>query len=258
MYIDTHCHLDSEKYKDNLDEMIANSLDLGVEKIIIPGADINDLDYAIEISQKYDGVYFASGIHPTEIHHLDSNAKLKIKDAVSNPKCVAIGEIGLDYHYFDSIDCNDMKLAQENAFRFQIELAISSDLPIIIHTRDSNDDVIRILKDYDKDIKALVFHCFGGDKRLVDSLICPTYYGIGGVVSFKNAQILRDALKEIPLESLVLETDAPYLAPVPHRGKTNTPEYIPIIASHLAQTLDMDIDIIATSTTNSAKLLFSI
>lgn len=256
MYIDTHCHLDSQKYKENLDEVIANSLELGVEKIIIPGADINDLDYAISISQKYDSVYFASGIHPTEIQNLDSNAKAKIKDAITNPKCVAIGEIGLDYHYFDTDDCSELKLAQERAFRFQIELALSNNLPIIIHTRDSNDDVVRILKDYDNDIIGLVFHCFGGDKVLLNALNCPTYYGIGGVVSFKNAQILRDTLRDIPLSSLILETDAPYLAPVPHRGKVNTPEYIPLIASHLAQTLNFDINTIAASTTSSAKKLF--
>lgn len=258
VYIDTHCHLDSKKYKENLDTIITNALNLGVQKIIIPGADINDLPYAAQIAEKYSGVFFASGIHPTEIGDFNCNMQAKIKDILSNPKCIAIGEIGLDYHYFDSNNCDDIKLAQERAFRYQIELAISNNLPIIIHTRDSNDDVIRILKDYESDIIGLVFHCFGGDKTLVNALSCPTYFGIGGVVSFKNAQSLRDCLQELPLESLILETDAPYLAPMPHRGKINTPEYIPIIATHLGETLCLDLEIIATNTTNNALKLFKI
>lgn len=258
VYIDTHCHLDSKEYKENLDEIITNAFSLGVQKIIIPGANVDDLSYAAQIAEKYSGVFFASGIHPTEIGDFDFDMQSKIKDILSNPKCVAIGEIGLDYHYFDSNNCDDIKLAQERAFRFQIELAISNNLPIIIHTRDSNDDVVRILKDYDSDIVGLVFHCFGGDKRLVNALSCPTYYGIGGVVSFKNAQSLRDCLQDLALESLILETDSPYLAPMPHRGKINMPEYIPIIAARLGDTLHLDLDTIATSTTNNALKLFKI
>lgn len=257
LYIDTHCHLDSKEYKENLDSIITNALNLGVKKIIIPGANINDLTTAAQIAEKYSGIFFASGIHPTEIGSFDTNMQAKIKDILSNPKCVAIGEIGLDYHYLDS-NSDDIKLTQEKAFRFQIELAISNNLPIIIHTRDSNADVIRILKDYESDIVGLVFHCFGGDTNLVNALLCPTYFGIGGVVSFKNAKSLRDCLHSLPLESLILETDAPYLAPTPHRGKINTPEYIPIIAEHLGETLHLDKEIIATSTTNNAIKLFKI
>ena len=257
VFIDTHCHLDSKEYKENLDSIITHSLNLGVQKIIIPAANIDDLPYAVQIAEKYSGVFFASGIHPTEIGDFNTNMQAKIKDVLNHSKCVAIGEIGLDYHYLDS-SCDDTKLAQERAFRFQIELAISNHLPIIIHTRDSNADVLRILKDYENEILGLVFHCFGGDKMLLNALKCEVYFGIGGVVSFKSAQNLRDCLKDMPLESLILETDSPYLAPVPHRGKINSPEYIPIIAAHLGEVLHLDIEKIAKITTQNAHRLFKI
>lgn len=259
MYIDTHCHLDSKEYADNLDNIITNAAKFGLEKIVIPGADIKDLKNAIKISEKYDIVYFASGIHPNEIDNLNEDSKILLKDTLSHHKCVAIGEIGLDYHYLDSnINvANDTKAKQEKAFRFQIELALDNNKPIIIHTRDSNDDIKTILSDYTNELKAVIFHCFGGDMSLFGFLKCPCYYGIGGVVSFKNAHSLRESLKKLPLESLLLETDAPYLSPVPYRGKTNTPEHIPLIASHVADTLQKDISDIATITTTNAKSVFS-
>ncbi|RAX54678.1 hypothetical protein CCY99_02640 [Helicobacter sp. 16-1353] len=258
MYIDTHCHLDSKEYINNLDSVITNAIDLGLERIVIPGANINDLQYAIDISEKYDIVYFASGIHPSEIENLNEDSKSILKNALSHSKCVAIGEIGLDYHYLDSNPsiANDTKAKQKIAFRYQIELALENSKPIIIHTRDSNDDVKAILSDYANELNAVIFHCFGGDMNLFGFLKCPCYYGIGGIVSFKNAHSLRESLKEIPLESLLLETDAPYLSPTPHRGKTNTPEYIPLIASHLANTLQMDINKLAAITTMNAKSVF--
>lgn len=258
MYIDTHCHLDSKEYKGNLDSIISNASDLGLERIVIPGADIKDLEYAIDISNQYDMVYFASGIHPNEIDSLNEDSKIRLKNALAHPKCVAIGEVGLDYHYLDSNQSNidTIKANQEKAFRFQIQLAIENNKPLIIHTRDSNARLKEILSDYTNDLKAVIFHCFGGDMNLFGFLKCPCYYGIGGVVSFKNAQFLRDSLKNIPLTHLVLETDAPYLSPVPHRGKINTPEYIPLIAKHLADTLQKDINEVAHITTSNAKTIF--
>lgn len=253
MYIDTHCHLDSKNYDDNLENVINNAISLGIEKIIIPGANIEDLNKAILISQKYEIVYFAIGIHPIEIDNLNKDSKLLLNTALNNPKCVAVGEIGLDYHYKNDIET---KQKQDKAFRYQIELSLTHNKPIIIHTRDSSFDVAKILSDYKNDLKAVIFHCYGGDLELLDFLNCPCYYGIGGIVSFKNAKILRDSLKYIPQDSLLLETDSPYLAPAPHRGKLNTPEYIPLIASHLANYLQKDIKEIAHITTTNAKKVF--
>lgn len=256
MYVDTHCHLDSKEYTQNLDSVIANALTLGVEKIIIPGADIASLPRAITLSETYPHIYFASGIHPSEIESFDEDTKNTIQKALSHDKCVAVGEVGLDYHYLDSAKESEIKHKQELALRFQIQLAIESNKPIIIHTRDSNDDIIKILSDYDDKIKAVIFHCFGGDLRLIGALKCPCYYGIGGVISFKNATTLKENIKKIPLHSLLLETDAPYLAPTPHRGKINSPEFIPLIASYLADCLQCDINEIAEITTKNANNVF--
>lgn len=251
MYIDTHCHLDSKEYDEILEQVLENAFNLGVQKIIIPGADIADLDKAMQISQKYDMVYFATGIHPNEIASLNKDTMMLLRGAIVHEKCVAVGEIGLDYHY-DGFD-KDM---QERGFRGQIELAIEANKPIIIHTRDSNSDVIKVLKDYENDISSLVFHCFGGDMQLVDALKCKCYYGIGGVISFKNARELKENVKLLQKDSILLETDAPYLAPTPHRGTTNTPEHIPLIAAHLADVLGVDVGTLAEISTENANRIF--
>lgn len=251
MYIDTHCHLDSTAYDEVLEQVLSNSLSLGVQKIVIPGADIIELPKAIKIAEKYDRVYFAVGIHPSEIANLNKDSMALLKDSISHKKCVAVGEIGLDYHY-SGYD----KELQERGFREQIHLALESNKPIIIHTRESNSDTIRILKDYENDITSLIFHCFSGDMQLVNALKCKCYYGIGGVISFKNANLLRDSVKKLELDSILLETDAPFLAPTPHRGKTNTPEYIPLIASYLAEVLGINIATLAALSTKNANNVF--
>lgn len=251
MYIDTHCHLDSTTYDEVLEQVLNNSLNLGIQKIVIPGADVIDLPKAIKIAEKYDMVYFAVGIHPSEIVSLNKDSMALLRDSISHKKCVAVGEIGLDYHY-SGYD----KELQERGFREQIHLALESNKPIIIHTRESNSDTIRILKDYENDITSLIFHCFSGDMQLVNALKCKCYYGIGGVISFKNANLLRDSVKKLELDSILLETDAPFLAPTPHRGKTNTPEYIPLIASYLADVLGINISTLATLSTKNANNIF--
>lgn len=261
MYIDTHCHLDSTNYQDNIDKVISNSLSLGVNRFIIPGADINTLQSAIHLSRKFDSIYFACGVHPGEANMFNQDTKEIIISNLSNPKCVAIGEIGLDYHYMQSLNDSEIrhiKTLQESVFRAQIEIAIEFNKPIIIHVRDANKDLINILKDYENRIIALVLHCFSGDDCLIGSLTCPMYYGIGGVITFKNAVKLRESIYKLPLDSIVLETDSPYLSPTPHRGKINTPEYIPIIGSYLSNLLNLPTrDISTISTNNSMKLFFN-
>lgn len=259
MYIDTHCHLDSDSYKNNVNSVIDNALALHVKKFIIPGADINTLQLAIDLSKIFDSIYFACGVHPNDARSFNSNVKSTIETNINNPKCVAIGEIGLDYHYFQTLSEQEIvceKKLQEIVFREQIEIAIEFNKPIIIHTRDSNVDLINILRDYENKLPAVLLHCFGGDMHMIGSLKCDMYYGIGGIITFKNATRLKESVPVLPLDSIVLETDSPYLAPTPYRGTINTPEYIPIINSHLSKILDLSIYDMAKISTNNANNLF--
>lgn len=256
MYIDTHCHLDSKDYNEDLEQILQNSKTLGISKIIIPGADINDLTKARDLSTKFDMIYFASGIHPNEAEQFSKESKIKLKKHLEDKKCVAVGEIGLDYHYLDEQNKDSQVALQKSVFESQIELALDFNKPIIIHTRESNANVVEILKEYENSLKAVIFHCFGGDTSLIDCLKCKIYFGIGGVISFKNANILKQGVTKLPLDSIILETDSPYLAPTPHRGKRNTPEFIPLIASHLADSLNLSIEKVAEITTTNANIAF--
>lgn len=255
MYIDTHCHLDNKVYYNDYQNIISNAKTLGVEKIIIPGADINDLENAIKLSETYNDIYFALGIHPLETSSYNDVTKNIFIQTIAHKKCVAVGEIGLDYHNLPS--CNQKEM-QKKVFREQINIAITYNKPIIIHTRDSNDDIVEILKEFQNQIKALVFHCYGGDLNLINALKCKCYYGLGGVASFKNAQNLRDAIKKLPIDSIVLETDAPYLAPAPFRGKRNTPEYIPLINAIIAEIIGVDERELSKITSKNANKLFNL
>lgn len=253
MFIDTHCHLDSADFNDEVGAILARCGALGVGRVLIPGADLADLPKAIGLAEQFSEIYFAIGIHPNEIHTLDSSALQAMRDVAQHKKCLAVGEIGLDYHYEND---SATKSAQERGFRAQLELGIALNLPIIIHTRESNSDIVSILRDYDSALKCVIFHCFGGDMALVNALKCPTYYGIGGVISFKNAKNLQESVAQLPRESLLLETDAPYLAPTPYRGARNTPEFIPLIAEHLAQNVGLSIEEVAEITTKNAIRAF--
>ena len=253
-FIDTHCHLDSVDFESEVGAIVAHCKKLGVERMLIPGADLADLPKAVNFAEQFSEIYFAVGIHPNEIHTLDSNALKTMRESAKHKKCLAVGEIGLDYHYKND---SATKKAQESGFRAQLELGIALNLPIIIHTRESNSDIVNILRDYESALKCVIFHCFGGDMNVVDCLKCECYYGIGGVISFKNAKNLQDSVGKLPRESLLLETDAPYLAPTPHRGKRNSPEFIPLIAEHLAKYLDLSVEKVAEITTKNAIRAFN-
>ena len=253
-FIDTHCHLDSVDFESEVGAIVAHCKRLGVERMLIPGADLADLPKAISLATQFSEIYFAVGIHPNEIHTLDSNALKTMRESAKHNKCLAVGEIGLDYHYKND---SATKKAQESGFSAQLELGIALNLPIIIHTRESNSDIVNILRDYESALKCVIFHCFGGDMNVVDCLKCECYYGIGGVISFKNAKNLQDSVGKLPRESLLLETDAPYLAPTPHRGKRNSPEFIPLIAEHLAKYLDLSVEKVAEITTKNAIRAFN-
>lgn len=253
MIIDTHCHLDDARY-DDIDSVIKNAFDNGVNKIIIPGADINDLPKAAQIANSNENIYFAAGVHPYEIEGYDEAV---LRQFAKDPKCIAIGECGLDYFRLPDDDIDGYKAKQKDAFISQINLAIELKLPLIVHIRDANEDSLKILKEYEDRLVGGVLHCFNASPILLE-LSSKFYYGIGGVLTFKNGKKLVEILPKIPLDRLVLETDAPYLTPEPHRGKRNEPAFTTYVADKMVDILGMSRDEVESLTTQNANRLFGI
>lgn len=254
MIIDTHCHLDDTRYDDDINSVIKNALDNKVDKIIIPGADINDLPKAAKIANSNSNIYFAAGVHPYEIDGYDESV---IRKFAKDPKCVAIGECGLDYFRLPDENVDEYKSKQKDIFISQIKLAIELNLPLIIHIRDANEDSLKILKEYEDKLVGGVLHCFNASPILLE-LSSKFYYGIGGVLTFKNAKKLVEILPKIPLNRLLIETDAPYLTPEPHRGKRNEPAFTTFVADKMSDILGMSRDEIEGLTTQNAIRLFGI
>jgi len=255
--IDTHIHLDDKRYYDDLDEVIKRAKDGGVERFIIPGADARDLKRAVEIAQKYDDVFFAVGIHPYDIDGFDEKNLLEY---IEHEKCVAVGECGLDYFRLEGSEDEkeQEKLKQAEVFKAQIELAKKYQKPLIVHIRDASRDSKKILLDCDAGKVGGVLHCFNADDELLSLADYGFYFGIGGVLTFKNAKKLVNILPKIPQEKLLIETDGPYLTPTPHRGERNEPIYTKFVAKKMSELLDVSEDKIEEITTNNAIRLFHI
>ncbi len=249
MIIDTHTHLDNEKFIDDVENVIKRAKEAGVEKFIIPAADPKDLQRAIELAEKYEDVYFGVGVHPVDIDKYNDNLLLK---NINHPKCVAVGEIGLDYYWVkDEIQ----RKKQKELFIRQIEIAKEFQKPIIIHVREATKDTYEIIKKFDK-IKG-VFHCFNAAEQLLE-FSKNFYYGIGGVITFKNAKKLINIFPKIPKERIIIETDAPYLTPHPFRGKRNEPFYTTLVRDKISKLWGIDKKEVENKTTENAKRLFGI
>ena len=238
MIIDTHCHLDDKRYKENFDEIINNSMELGVGGFIIPGADINDLARAKELSYKYNNIYFAVGIHPYQAKDFDEEI---LKEFLQSDRCIAVGECGLDYFRLpkDELQKEQEKKLQKDIFEKQLKLAVKYKLPVIVHIRDASRDSLELLLKYANDLVGGVLHCYNASEILLSLSKHNFYFGIGGVVTFKNAKKLVEILPKIPLDKLLLETDSPYLTPHPYRGKLNNPSYTTHILEKMANILDI-------------------
>lgn len=255
MIIDTHAHLDDERYVEDLDEVIKNAKDNGVEGVLIPGADINDLSRAQKIAHENENIYFAAGVHPYHHEQYDEEVLLGF---LEDKKCIAVGECGLDYYRLP--DEEEKKIIEKNeqqeVFKKHIELAKKVKKPLIVHIRDANDDSKRVLLDNAAKEVGGVLHCYNASEHLLSLADENFYFGIGGVLTFKNAKNLVEVLEKIPLNKLLIETDAPYLTPHPNRGKRNEPAYTRFVVEKMAELLDMDIDEVEKVTTSNAKTLF--
>jgi TatD DNase family protein len=252
-FVETHTHLDL--IKRNAQEVVKEAAEKKVTKMVTIGIDLESSKIALEFASFFEGVYVAIGFHPHESKFLDEeNLKELKKLAIAKKnKVVAIGETGLDYYWKHSnLAC------QMEAFRKQVNLAEKLNLPLIIHDREAHRDTLKILAEEAKGLKILL-HCFSGDLDMAKVCIERGYYlGIGGVVTFNNAKELRAIVEEVSLESLVLETDSPYLAPHPFRGKPNEPKYIPFIAERIAEIKGISLEKVAKITSNTAQEFFGI
>lgn len=253
--IDTHCHLDNQAFYEDADNVINNALNNGVKAFLIPGADFKDLPKAISLSEKYKEVFFAVGIHPYDIETYDEKV---LEKYIQHPKCVAVGECGLDYYRLPENDEEKQKEKerQKEVFISQVEFAKKVKKPLIIHIRDASNDSREILEQYNAKEVGGVLHCYNASEHLLPLANHNFYFGIGGVLTFKNAKKLVEVLPKIPKDKLLIETDAPYLTPHPHRGKRNEPYYTVFVAEKMSEILEMTLEEVETVTTNNAKALF--
>lgn len=247
MYIDTHCHLSGEDY-DDIDNVIEDNKKALVDKIIVSGCSRESIDEVMVLKEKYDMVYVTIGYHPEYADIITLDDLDYLEGLLRKSKVVGIGEIGLDYHYGKG-----NKEKQLWLFESQLKIAEELSLPVVIHSRDATQDTIDTLKKYN--VKGIV-HCFSGSLEVANIYISMGFLlGIGGVVTFKNSK-LKDVVKEISLEKIVLETDSPYLTPVPYRGKVNSSKYLEFIAKFIADVKNTSVDEIAKITSENASSLF--
>lgn len=254
--IDTHAHLNDDRLFANLSEVVANAFEAGVSDIVCVAYDLPSSIKACEIANENKNVYATIGVHPHEAKTFSNDVLQKLKKLAKNKNVVAFGEIGLDYYY--NLSFPDV---QKQVFEKQLELANELSLPVVIHTRDAFEDTLQILKSNKHLLKnGGIMHCFSGNLNFAKQVVELGFVlGIGGSITFKNSQELQNVVKNIPLDKIVLETDCPYLTPVPYRGKVlNEPKFIRLIANQIAQLLNVPIEIVEKITTTTAKKVFKI
>ncbi len=254
MFIDTHVHLNADQYEEDVDEVIARALAAGVTKMVVVGFDRKTIIKAMALAEEHPFIYAVVGWHPVDAIDCTDEDLAWIESLAAHPKVVGIGETGLDYHWDKS-----PKDIQQSVFRKQIQLAKKVKLPIIIHNRDATADVVRILKEENASETGGIMHCFGGSVETAKACIEMNFMiSLGGPVTFKNAKAPKEVAAEIPLNKLLIETDAPYLTPHPYRGKRNEPVYVTLVAEEIASIKGITVEEVAAATTANAKSLFKI
>lgn len=262
--IDTHCHLNFKAFENDVDEVIKSAFEKGVKAIINVGAQIDSSQKAIELAEKHQNLYATVGIHPHHTDELKQNWEFKLEELAKNAKVVALGECGLDYFSYQSNGIVDPKL-QKELFIKQIKIAFKLKLPLIVHNRRAGKDLLDILVNH----KSLLlnppgmFHCFSGNLELLKKALDLGFYiGFDGNITYKGiakgeTTDLKDLVKDCPLDRLIVETDAPYLAPEPYRGQRNKPEYVIIVGRKIAEIKDISFEEVEEKTTENAKKIFN-
>lgn len=254
MYFDSHAHLDDDKFSEDLTAVLQRAKEAGVTHILNPGADMASSEKAVALAAGHEGLYAAVGIHPHDVKDMLPQHLEKLEALTREPKVVAIGEIGLDYHYNFS-----PKEDQQRWFREQLQLARRLNLPVIIHDREAHGDVFDLIEATGVAETGCVMHCFSGSVEMAREYVKRgIYISLAGPITFHNARKTREVAAAVPLEWLLIETDCPYLAPVPHRGRRNEPSYVPRVAEAIAAAQKITVEEVAAHTMANTKKLFRI
>jgi TatD DNase family protein len=251
--IDSHCHLDFPQFDADRDEVLARSAAAGVTALVNPGADLESSRRAVALAERYTAIYAAVGVHPHDAATLDGPALVELRQLAAHPKVVAIGEIGLDY--YRDLSPRDRQRA---AFEAQLALAAELDLPVIVHQREAAADVLAALRAWaGGGHPGCVLHAFGGEEATADEAVAQGFYlGIGGPLTYQNARRLPEIVPHLPLERLLLETDAPYLPPHPYRGQRNEPAYLALVAHRLAELRGLPLETLTSQVTENTGRAF--
>ncbi len=253
MIFDTHAHYDDEQFNEDRYELLDTMQGNGVAAIVNVGASLRGCKAAMELAEKYPFVYAAVGVHPDHAGELDEEKLAKLEEWCKSEKVVAVGEIGLDYHWDEY-----PRDVQKEWFIRQIDLARKLDLPVNVHSRDASEDTFQIMKEHAAGLKGII-HCFSGSKELAMEYVKLGFHiGIGGVVTFKNGKKLKQVVEAIPLTSIVLETDCPYLAPEPYRGKRNNSIYIKHVAEEVARLKGVTLEEVLAQTEANARAVYGL
>ena len=252
MIFETHAHYNDEAFSEDRDEIFAQFPAKGIGRVVNIASDLESIDECLDLAHRYPFMYCALGIHPSDCAPLTDELLGQIREKLSDPRVLAVGEIGLDY-YWDTPD----RPIQKHWFEAQLEMARETELPVVIHSREAAQDTLQILQAHRAGEIGGVIHCYSYTAELAKEYVKMGFFiGIGGVITFKNARKIREVAEQIPLDNIVLETDCPYLAPVPFRGKRNSSLYLPYVAEAIARIKGMDPEEVIARTEYNAERLY--
>lgn len=254
-FTDTHTHLDGEEFANDLNEVVERAKDAGVVRVLIPAIDLNNVNPVVELCNRYQGyAYPMVGLHPEEVKADWETVLHKMREIMdSNPDFIAIGEVGLDYYW-----SREFEKEQLLAFEEQVKWSVEAQLPLMIHCRKGQNEMVTILKKYEKNLPGGVFHCFTGNQNEAEQLLQFDKFvlGVGGVLTFKSSHLREDLPAVVPLERIVLETDSPYMAPVPHRGERNESSFVKLVLEKLAEVYGVSEEKVAEITEANVNRIF--